>query len=190
MLQLGVFKTSKPVRLNRILGFTIIELVTVILIVGIIAAVSFARLFDSEQLNGIMVRDRIIAAARTAQQNALGRADVELTITPNGGATEVTIATSDAGGTIQSFIVSLDSVSLSGDINNTDSCAITTGAASITSSNPMTLAFEELGDLTTSGVTGSTGTPTSALRICINDIINESICVSPSGFAYSGDCDT
>lgn len=171
-------------------GFTIVELVIVILIVGIIAAVSFSRFFDSEQLNGIIARDRIIAAARTAQQNALGRADVELTITPNGGATEAIIATSDAGGTIQSFIVSLNSVSLSGDINDTDSCATTTGADSITSSNPMTLAFDELGDLTISGVTGNTGTPTSALRICINDIVNESICVSPSGFAYSGDCDT
>jgi hypothetical protein len=53
----------------------------------------------------------------------------------------------------------------------------------------MTIAFGGLGDLRTSGVTGSTGAITSAVRICINDSATMSVCVSPSGFAYAGDCD-
>ncbi|PCJ23783.1 MAG: hypothetical protein COA96_11010 [SAR86 cluster bacterium] len=170
-------------------GFTIIELVIVVLIVGILSALAFSRFFDGQQLNGIILRDQFISAIRSAQKNSLGRAGVVTTITPNGGATEVTITTIDGGGTIQSIVLSMESVSLSGDINDTDSCSATTGANAITNSNPLTLSFNELGDLGVSGVTGSTGTPASALRICINDIVNESVCVSPSGFAYGGDCD-
>ncbi|MEX0965245.1 MAG: hypothetical protein WDZ52_14525 [Pseudohongiellaceae bacterium] len=112
-----------------------------------------------------------------------------MTITPNAGGNSVNIITSYAGGTIESITAPLSSVSISGDINNSDSCSVTPGADAITSVNPMTLAFGELGDLGVSGVTGNTGAITSAVRICLNDTASESVCVSPSGFAYAGDCD-
>ena len=170
-------------------GFTIIEFVIVILIAGVLSAVVFARFFDNQQFNGIILRDRIIAAARAAQQSALGRADVVLTITPNAGATQVTVNLSEVGGTIQSLVVDSRGVTLSGDVDVTSSCGTVAGTNAITNANPMTLEFGELGDLETSGVTGSTAVPTTSVRICINDSATESVCVSPSGFAYGGDCD-
>lgn len=175
---------------NSASGFTVVEIIIVIVLVGIISTVALSRLADGNQFNAIIVRDEIISIARTAQQNALGRADVTMTITPSVGANSVTITTSDAGGTVESFTAPLDAVSLSGDINDTDSCsALTPGADAITSAAPMTLAFGELGDLGVSGVSGSTGAVTSAVRICLNNTVSESICVSPSGFAYAGACD-
>lgn len=170
-------------------GFTLVELVITILIVGILAAVGFSRFFNGQQFNGIILRDRIIAATRAAQQSALGRADVTLTITPNAGATEATVALSETSGSIQEFVVEIDGVTLNADVDDTDSCATTPGADAITNANPMTLTFGELGDLGSSGVTGSTSVPSSAVRICINNSANESVCLSPSGFAYAGDCD-
>ncbi|MCG8415429.1 MAG: hypothetical protein MI746_14520, partial [Pseudomonadales bacterium] len=134
-------------------------------------------------------RDLIISMARTAQQNSLGRASVEMTITPTVGLDEATIETSDVSGTIQTEVVRLRGVTLSGDINITDSCEATAGVDDITNAAPMTLTFGELGDLGTSGVTGSTGAVTSALRVCVNNVTADSVCVSPSGFAYAGDCD-
>lgn len=168
---------------------TIVELVLVIIIISIIGMVTMSRIIGGDSFNAIIVRDQIISLARTAQQNSLGRANVSMTITPNVGGDSVTIVTTDGGGNIESFAVSLDSVSLSGDINDTDSCSVTSGVDAITNATPMTLTFGELGDLGVSGVTGSTGAVTSALRICLNDTASESICVSPSGFAYAGDCD-
>ena len=170
-------------------GFTLVEMVLVLLILSVIGAVAMSRILGGNNFNGLIVRDQIISLARTAQQNALGRANVSMTITPNVGSDSVTIVTSYAGGNIGSFTAPLDNVSLAGDINDTASCAVTSGVDAITNTAPLTLTFGEYGDLGVSGVTGSTGAVTSAVRICLNDTASESICVSPSGFAYAGDCD-
>ena len=180
---------TTTVKKNSVSGMTIVELVLVILILGIISMVAMSRILSGENFNAIIVRDQIISLARTAQQNSLGRADVSMTITPNVGSDSVTIVTSYGGGNIESTTAPLDSVLLSGDINETDSCSLTSGADAISSATPMTLTFGELGDLGVSGVTGSTGVVTSAVRICLNDTASESVCVSPSGFAHAGDCD-
>lgn len=174
---------------GRQAAFTLVEIVVVILVLGIISAVAMSRILGGNTFNAIIVRDQIVFLARTAQQNALGRSDVSMTITPGAGGNDVTLVTSDSGGTIKTVTLALDTVSLRGDINDTDSCETTAGADAITNAAPMTVAFGELGNLDTSGVTGSTGAITSALRICLNNTASESVCVSPSGFAYAGDCD-
>lgn len=170
-------------------AFTLVEMVVVILVLGIISAVAMSRILGGNAFNAIIVRDQIVSLARTAQQNSLGRSNVSLTITPGAAGDDITLTTSDSGGTIKTVTLALDTVSLSGDINDTDSCETTAGADAITNAAPMTVAFGELGNLDTSGVTGSTAAITSALRICLNNTASESVCVSPSGFAYAGDCD-
>jgi MSHA pilin protein MshC len=170
-------------------AYTMIEMVIVIVLLGILGIIAASRLLSGNTFNAIIIRDQIISLARTAQQNSLGRSGVNMTLTPNAGGDELTIVTSDSGGTIQTAVLSSTSALLSGDINDTDSCETTPGADSINNAAPMTIAFGRLGDLGTSGVTGSTGAISSALRVCINDSAAISVCVSPSGFAYAGDCD-
>jgi MSHA pilin protein MshC len=170
-------------------AYTMIEMVIVIVLLGILGIIAASRLLSGNAFNPIIIRDQIVSLARAAQQNSLGRSGVNMTLTPNAGGDELTIVTSDSGGTIQTTVLSLASALLSGDINDTDSCATTPGAGSISNAAPMTIAFGELGDLGDSGVTGSTGAISSALRVCINDTAAMSVCVSPSGFAYAGDCD-
>lgn len=171
------------------IGFTIVEMIIALVLVGIISAVAIARLSGGTSFNAIIVRDQIVSMARNAQQHSLGRASVTMTITPNVGGDVVTLATNDAGGTIDSISVPIDGVTLSGDINTTDSCATTSGIDTITNAAPMTIDFGELGNLNSSGVSGSAGAITSALRVCIDDNADFSVCVSPAGFAYPGDCD-
>jgi len=171
-------------------GFTIIEITIVIVIVSIIAAAIISRFATGDVFTGFILRDQIISLARTAQQSALGRADVTLTITPNLGGDSVTIETAYGTGpavTIDSVTFDLDSISLTGDTNVTDSCSVSTGTA-ITNAAPFVLRFDELGDLDVSGF-GAGSAITSAARICLNDNVIESMCVAPSGFAYAGDCD-
>jgi len=177
--------TSQKIRY----GFTIIEMIVAILLMTILGVVVMSRFADSNSLTGDVARDMIVSMSRTALQNSLGRSTVTLTITPSAGGGEATIETSDAGGTIRTETVSLRSVSLSGDINITDSCEVTPGVSSISNAAPMTISFGTLGDIGVSGVTGNTGAVTSAVRICVNNLASDSVCVSPSGFAYAGDCD-
>ena len=176
----------------RAAGFTIIEIIVTMVLISIISVVVMSRFVSGNAFNGVIVRDQIISLARTAQQNALGRANVEMTITPNAGATEVTIATNYGVANIASITVPMSSLSLSGDVNDTDSCATGGGGAdAITLAAPMTIAFGKLADLGSSGVSGgaSTGPVSSAVRVCLNNDPALSVCFSPSGFAYTGDCD-
>ncbi|MEX0618753.1 MAG: type II secretion system protein [Pseudohongiellaceae bacterium] len=175
--------------LPRYAGFTIIESVLVILVIGILSAFVMSRMFGGSAFDDVVLRDQIVSLSRTAQQSALGRTGVSLTVTPNGSGDQVSVAVIDGGGTIESVNVSMDSLSLSGDINETDSCGITNGAQAISSATPMTVFYDSLGNAGTSGVTGNTGAVTSAVRICINNDPSVSVCISPSGFAHIGDCD-
>lgn len=171
-------------------GFTLVELIVTLVIVSILAIVAIARFLRADTFNPVVVHDQLISMARTAQQSALGRSPVSLTVTPNAAGSEVVIQSVDGAGVIEEVALSLAGVSLSADINNTSSCEASS-AAPISSAAPLTIAFGELGNLAdTTVVNGATGNPVnSALRVCVNDSATYSVCVSPSGFAYGGDCD-
>lgn len=171
-------------------GFTLIEIIVVIVTISIITSVVMSRLSDANSFNGIILRDQIISLARIAQQSSLGRADVELTITPDSAGSNVTIEAKTGSTVIEGATTSIQSLSLKGDVNTTSSCS-GGGANTLSNSAPMRIAMEALGDLGDSGVVGS-GYPSavsSAVRICINDEPTFSVCISPAGFAYAGDCD-
>lgn len=152
-----------------------------------------SRLLGGNTFNPIIVRDQIVSMSRIAQQSALGRADVSFTITPTVSDT-VILDVSEIGGSIASVELDAGDVTFSGDINKlvgnqTPSCSADNGDDAITAATPMTINFDELGDLAVSGVTGSTGAITSAVRICLNNIDVDSVCISPAGYAYPGVCD-
>lgn len=174
---------------NTIRGFTVVEIVVTIVILSILAAFAMTRFFGANDFNAPVVRDQLIAMLRSAHQGALGRPDVSVTITPNASGSTLTIINSDDGGTIQSAAVGMDSVSISTDNNTTSPCGSPNGSNVVSSASPLVINFGELGDLVDSGPSGSESAVTSALRICLNNTPASSICVSPSGFAYSGNCD-
>lgn len=174
---------------NNESGFSIVELVVVIAILSIISVVAMSRFSRGNAFEGVIVRDQIISLARTAQQNSFGRADVVMTIQPTGGG-DLEIETTADGTTVEKITTSMSALSLTGDRNVTTSCSPGGGGSAITNANPMIFTFGELGDIASpSGVSGSAGDVNSGLRVCINNDANLSVCVSPSGFAYIGDCD-
>ena len=162
-----------------------------IFVLGVISATAMSRFSDENAFAGLVVRDQIISQARRAQQGSFGRADMSLVFTPNGAGTEATVEVLEAATVLSSVTVSINSLSITGDTDVTASCTSTAGT-SVTDSAPFTLMFGQLGDLVaSSGVAGGGGfgEPETAVRLCINEDINFSVCVSPSGFAYAGDCD-
>lgn len=170
-------------------GFTVVEIVVTIVIIGILSAFVMSRFLSTDSFNAPVLRDQLIAMIRSAQQSALGRPGVILTVTPNASNSSAVISTVEDGGGIDSVTMDIESVTISTDLNTTASCGVTPGASTVSNSSPLELNFGELGDLIDSGITGSTGPVNSALRICLNNNPVNSVCVSPSGFAYAGDCD-
>lgn len=177
-------------------GFTFVEIVVVILLLSVISAVFIARLAGANSFNGIVVRDQIIALTRIAQQSSFGRPVVTMTFTPTVAGDEATIvvAASAANGMIERVTVPITSLTLAGDINTTTSCGATPGATAITNSNPLVLRFGELGGIIASSGIGtvssaSYGAVQKSVRVCINNSAPLSVCISPIGFAYVGDCD-
>ena len=167
-------------------GFSIVEVVVAIVLVGIVASLAMSRFLGSNTFNPVAIQGQIVSLVRAAQQSAMGRQDVTVTLTPNGDTLNLTLE--EVNGDVESIDLNMQGISLSGDVNETDSCGTTAGATAITNGNPLILNFGSLGDLEDSGF-GAGTTVESAVRICVNNDPTYSVCVSPAGFAYEGDCD-
>lgn len=184
-------KASRPMVVwnAQVDGFTLVEMVVAILILGVISAVTIARFADGNAANGIVLRDQIVASVRQAQQSAFGREDVEFRLTPNVSGSEATIEVSEANGMIIQTTVPMASVSLNADRDVTSSCGVTPGSNAVTSANPIVIDFGGLGEITSAEVGGSSGAVNTSLKICVDNQTVTSVCISPAGFAYVGDCD-
>jgi len=176
-------------------GFSMVELVIAIFIIGIISAVAMSRMLEGDIFNASVVRDQIITLARSTQQQALGRSDVALILRTNGDSLELQtvedFVDENTFTELQSATIDIRSVALAGDVNVTDSCGVTPGTDAIGNTEPMVIQFNELGDLFRGGVTNNVGYPitaSTAMRICVNDNPLNSVCPSPAGFAFAGDC--
>lgn len=170
---------------RRAEGYTIIELVIVILILGIVTAFAMARILRGDTYSSAVISDQIIAMARSAQQKAIGRNDVSLVLQPAGSDLEIRIE--DTTGIIQTATMAISPTQLHGDVNVLTSCSALPVNGLISNSTPMVLNFARLGDLLSGGVNGSTIISTGA-RICVLPDIALSVCISAAGFAYRGDC--
>lgn len=154
------------------LGFTLIELVMVILILGILSVGAMGLFATREDFASALVKDQLLANLRLAQQLVLARqaeGDLTLEIRPEGdswqlrflqnGAAAVAARTIDREGTdIYSSITEFGAP-----------CASLTPA-------PVTLTFDRRGDTSQNR------------RICVTGEITYEICVSAAGHAYEGAC--
>lgn len=194
MMRLG-HERAKTVKQDRHLsdgcaGYTFVELIVVIVLLSIISAVIISRMAGANAFNGIVVRDQIIALTRIAQQSSFGRANVTMTFTPLPGGNDATIVATESNGVIQSVTVPITSLTLAGDIDTINSCGVTPGGDTIATSSPLVLKFGELGSIVaSSGVGTSAGLVERSVRVCIDNDPALSVCISPLGFAYAGDCD-
>lgn len=180
-MTIEVMKISDP----HTHGFTVIEIVVAIALVGILSAVAISRLTGSDTYDPAIARDQIISLSRSAQQKAIGRTGVVLTIQPSANTLEITLA--DGTSQIQTSSVDLQSVVLAAGINQTASCSDNTGLITLGAAPSLVLRFDKLGDLLTANA-GSATPVTSSVRLCINNDPVMSVCWSSAGFAYPGDC--
>lgn len=171
-------------------GFSLVELIIVIMLIGIVSVVAMSRMLGPDTFNAPIVRDAIIAMARAAQQNAIGHPDIVLTLEETGGELELRL---EAGATLlESTRVELEDVTIRADVNETDSCAVTPGETVIGAGSAMVIEYDALGSLLQGGPVNGVGypfQPDGGMRVCINGEAHNSVCISPAGYAYAGDCD-
>lgn len=171
-------------KMNRHRGFSIIEIVVVLVILGVVSVAITSRVLRADTYNAAIARDQVISLARTAQQKAIGRNDVSLSIQGAGNNFEIRV--SDSTGVIESSRVARSSVDVQADVNQLSGCAALAGNT-VTDVTSFVLRYTELGDLLEGGVGGTAGITTGA-RVCINNDPAMSVCVSAAGYAYAGDC--
>ena len=182
-------------RSASIAGFTVIELVIAILIMGILAAVAFSRMLDGDIYNAAIVRDQVISLSRSASQKALGRSDVALIIRPNAGELEIR--------TVEDFVdvntytelqyssFDMRSVAMAADVNVLDACDTVISTNTLSNANPLVIEYDELGNLRRGGAIGAVSYPvtvSTGLRLCVNNDPAVSICFSPTGYPIQGSC--
>ena len=160
---------EEKARQRKLDGFTLVELVAVILLLAIIGSMVAGRITDPASFDEVVAKDGVLALSRSAQQSALGRANVQLTLTPSGSNIVVTSIVSGAVSTTRSF--------------PTNEVAITAGSVGSgmtcgSISSTLTLNFDSAGEIE---AVDDDGFP-----ICLNG--ESSLCISPAGFAHQGAC--
>ena len=155
--------------LKKVDGFTIIELVAVVLLVGILASLTVGRLTDSALFDARIAADVIIAELRAVQQLSMGRSLVSIRIGTDGAAITISQLVSGAATSTRSFPTNEVAIT-AGSVGSGTSC----GSISST----IILNFDSAGEIETVDDDG--------FPICLNG--ESSLCISPAGFAHQGEC--
>jgi len=172
-------------------GFTIVELVVVIVLAGIVGMVVVSRYAAPGAFAVQGTQDALLTTIRQAQQAALGRSDVTFTIDAGTGTWEFAAL---SGSTVLSLQeVPATDVMLETGIPawTADTCA--SGSSFNTPVAAFVLEFDNEGNLASFNNTGvglQSMSPTfNGVRICLNDTVAYSVCVSPAGYAHEGNCE-
>jgi prepilin-type N-terminal cleavage/methylation domain-containing protein len=172
-------------------GFSLVELVVVIVLLGIVGVVVVPRFMAPNAFNALATRDGIVATIRAAQQASIGRSLVTFKIVSTADSYRFLAEAGAGNTTIREFEVgSRDLVLKTGSAveGSLDTCA--TGYDE--DLDNFTLTFNGQGSLvnfSNGPLNQNVGSTFNGVRICLNDTDAMSVCVSPLGYAYVGNCD-
>jgi MSHA pilin protein MshC len=181
--------SSKPALRHALRGFTIVELIVVIVLLGIVGAVVIPRFLSPNAFDEPAAQDGLLATIRGAQQAAIGRANVTFEITSTGD--DWTFVAKSGSTTLRTFQVRTNGVVLEtgSAASSSNTCANDFDTAL---AGDFKLEFNTDGTLkrfTNNGSTENVNASFNGVRICVNDTNAASVCVSPAGYAHAGNCD-
>ena len=165
-------------------GFTIVELIAVLLLLGILATTATSRMVSANAYAPALVCDQLIALGRLAQQTALTRQDamVSLDVDQDAGAWRLRVQVASGAGTTTAREERAE-------IRNTGVVVIN-GAqtASLGPSAALRLTFDGLGNLNTGAVAATNLNTSVGVGISVTGDTAASVCVGSAGHAFRGAC--
>lgn len=165
-------------------GFTFIELVTVVALLGIISVVALPRLVGGNAFGGEEVARQFVAGARLAQQQAMTHTDgsVALEVSRDGAGHQYAVTLTSAGvvQTLFSAKAAFRDVSvdvLAGALHSTLGVGQT-----------LVLAFSPRSALSSVTLAGVAGSITGGVALTVGGEPQRALCVAASGYAHRGAC--
>lgn len=163
-------------------GFTLIELIMVIVLISVISALGIGLLPSAESYKSPLFTDQFLNALRTTQRLALLRENpsdvLSVDISRSSTAFQLQIMQSAA----QVELISIEHSGVNLALSTTDFTTPCTGLAA--SAWPYTLYFNGAGERSDASRVQSNAN----LRICILASPARELCIAPSGYAYVGSC--
>ena len=153
----------------RVAGFTVVELIAVLVVVGLIASVASSRLAGGRFYDALVAKDTTLSLIKRTQQIALSEENISFTIGAGRSNTIFSQIVSGAVRATRSFPTNEVAIT-AGSVGSGTTC----GSISST----ITLNFDSAGEIE---AVDDDGFP-----ICLNG--ESSLCISPAGFAHQGEC--
>lgn len=168
-------------RAGRCSGFTLVELVAVVVLLGVLGVVASARFVGPAAFAPAMVAQAAQAEARLARQLAASRHDarVSLLLDRSGGHWRLRVVT-DVDGVVRTALVEAENTTVQA----------TSGALSRTldATTTVTVGFDRRGDLATVAIGGSAGDPALGVGLLVAGDANRRLCIHPSGYVTDDAC--
>jgi MSHA pilin protein MshC len=157
-------------------GFTLIELVTVLVLLGIISAVAFARLGSISSYSESLFQNQMLSYLRLAQRTAVAH---------QGSGAQLNITRTTATG--WDVTLQFDGQTAAYQLEGNHTFTFATGASSggLVTGNTLSLVYRDNGDLVQLASPVAVTVNTSLALLIAG---NRPTCVSPTGFAYEGLC--
>lgn len=162
-------------------GFSIIELITVIILLGILSAVAFARMGSSSAFEPAMLMQQIDEELRLAQKLATARQDSQITFTLSLNGNQWQCQTrSDIDGILRTSVID----------QNNSSVVATSGAvtAAINATTTLSLQMDGIGNLTAVTLGASPGTAELGVHLLVGGDSQRNLCVYPTGYVAHASC--
>ena len=162
-------------------GFTIVELVTVIILLGILSAVAMPRMMSANNFSPMTVSHQIDQELKLSQAIALSRSDavISFQLQLQSGQWQLTTLSS-VDGALKTVLVDQDATTI----------AVTDGVASanLQDGGIFSLQFNHHGDVSAANIGGNAAAINNGIQINTGGNAQRTLCVYPTGYVYHANC--
>jgi prepilin-type N-terminal cleavage/methylation domain-containing protein len=164
-------------------GFTIVELIAVLVLLGILSTVAMSRLVKGSSYAPSLVTQEVVALTRLGQQLAMARQDASVTfeLASVASSWRFRVRADDGGGAVDARVQTME--------RGNTAISVTNGATTVgLASDTLVLGFDGVGNLSGVAVGTTVLDPSLGVEITVAGDSNRTVCVAASGYAYREAC--
>lgn len=162
-------------------GFTIVELITVVVLLGILSTVALSRFVRPSAFVPSIVAHGVVAETRLAQQRAGSRRDAVVSLRVDRVGTDWRfLHSTDVDGVVRTELVGASNTALQAQ----------SGAAIgvVDAATALVLQFDSVGDISAISIGADAGDPAQGLSISLTGDSDREVCIYPTGYAVEEPC--